>query len=146
LPTKNVVIVGKENDALLNKTAALWNIRFAAKPGKEGFSIKSGKNNNIIIAGADNSGALYGCMELADRVRKTGKLPGDISFTDQPEMVLRGTCIGLQNSTLLPGRGVYEYPYTPKNFPWFYNKSLWIKFLDSMVENRLNSLYLWNGH
>jgi hypothetical protein len=145
-PTKNVVIVGKENDALLNKTAGLWNIRFAAKPGKEGFSIKSGRDNNTIIAGADNSGVLYGCMELADRVRKTGKLPGDISFTDQPEMVLRGTCIGLQKSTLLPGRGVYEYPYTPKNFPWFYNKALWIKFLDSMVENRMNSLYLWNGH
>ncbi|MGN6543162.1 MAG: alpha-d-galacturonidase, partial [Ginsengibacter sp.] len=144
--TKNVVIVGKENDALLNKTAGLWNTSLTSKPGKEGFSIKSGKNNNIIIAGADNSGALYGCMELADRVRKTGKLPGDISFTDQPEMVLRGTCIGLQKSTLLPGRGVYEYPYTPKNFPWFYNKALWIKFFDSMVENRLNSLYLWNGH
>jgi hypothetical protein len=144
--TKNVVIVGKENDALLNKTAGLWNTSLTSKPGKEGFSIKSGKNNNIIIAGADNSGALYGCMELADRVRKTGKLPGDISFTDQPEMVLRGTCIGLQKSTLLPGRGVYEYPYTPKNFPWFYNKALWIKFLDSMVENRMNSLYLWNGH
>jgi hypothetical protein len=144
--TKNVVIVGKENDALLNKTAGLWNTSLTSKPGKEGFSIKSGKNNNIIIAGADNSGALYGCMELADRVRKTGKLPEDISFTDQPEMVLRGTCIGLQKSTLLPGRGVYEYPYTPKNFPWFYNKALWIKFLDSMVENRMNSLYLWNGH
>ncbi len=144
--TKNVVIVGKENDALLNKAAGLMNISFAAKPGKEGFSIKSGKNNNTIIAGADNSGVLYGCMELADRVRETGKLPEDISFTDQPEMVLRGTCIGLQKSTLLPGRGVYEYPYTPQNFPWFYNKALWIKFLDSMVENRLNSLYLWNGH
>ncbi|HSV12302.1 MAG TPA: hypothetical protein VLI68_16100 [Hanamia sp.] len=144
--TKNLVIVGKENDALLNKAAGLMNISFTEKPGKEGFSIKSGKNNNTIIAGADNSGVLYGCMELADRIKATGKFTLPISITDQPEMVLRGTCIGLQKSTLLPGRGVYEYPYTPKNFPWFYNKALWIKFLDSMVENRLNSLYLWNGH
>src|SRR5690348_17002192 len=143
---KDLIVVGKENDALLNKAAGLLNISFTMKTGKEGFSIASGENNNIIITGTDNSGALYGCMELADRIREKGMLPEHISFTDQPEMVLRGTCIGVQKSTLLPGRGVYEYPYTPKNFPWFYNKSLWIKFLDSMVENRLNSLYLWNGH
>jgi len=143
---KNLIIVGEENDASLNRAATLFDIDFEGKPGKEGFNISSGENGVIIIVGTDNSGALYGCMELADQIRKTGKLPGHISFKDQPEMVLRGTCIGIQKPTLLPGRGVYEYPYTPKNFPWFYSKSLWIKFLDSMVENRLNSLYLWNGH
>lgn len=61
-------------------------------------------------------------------------------------MVLRGACIGLQKSTYLPGRNVYEYPYTPETFPWLYDKALWIKYLDTMVNNRMNSLYLWNGH
>ena len=61
-------------------------------------------------------------------------------------MTLRGACIGLQKPTLLPGRGPYEYPYTPANFPWFYDKALWIKYLDSLADNRLNTLYLWNGH
>ena len=61
-------------------------------------------------------------------------------------MVLRGQCIGLQKSTYLPGRNVYEYPYTPETFPWFYDKKLWLQTLDSMVDNRMNSLYLWNGH
>ncbi|HEU5366240.1 MAG TPA: hypothetical protein VFU62_11940 [Hanamia sp.] len=144
--TKNLIIVGKEGDTGFKRATSLFNIIFPGKTGAEGFSISSGKNHNLAISGADNSGILYGCMELAERIKETGKLPGYISFKDQPEMVLRGTCIGLQKSTLLPGRGVYEYPYTPKNFPWFYNKALWIKFLDSMVENRLNSLYLWNGH
>src|SRR5690606_20268860 len=51
-----------------------------------------------------------------------------------------------QKPTLLPGRGTYEYPYTPETFPWLYDKDLWIKYLDMMVENRYNSLYLWNGH
>jgi hypothetical protein len=27
-----------------------------------------------------------------------------------------------------------------------YDKALWIQYLDSLVANRLNSLYLWNGH
>jgi len=41
---------------------------------------------------------------------------------------------------------VYEYPYTPETFPWFYDKALWIKYLDMLTENRINSLYLWSGH
>ena len=61
-------------------------------------------------------------------------------------MVLRGACIGVQKPTYLPGRHVYEYPYTPETFPWFYDKKLWLRYLDSMVANRYNSLYLWNGH
>jgi len=67
-------------------------------------------------------------------------------MSDRPEMVLRGTCIGMQKTTYLPGRGVYEYPYTPETFPWFYDKALWIRYLDMLAENRMNSLYLWNGH
>jgi hypothetical protein len=112
---------------------------------KEGFTIKS-EENIISVKGADASGVLYGCLELADRIKNTGKLPKEIDFSDQPEMVLRGTCIGLQKTDYLPGRTVYEYPYTPENFPWFYDKEQWIDYLDMMVENRFNSLYLWNGH
>lgn len=112
---------------------------------KEGYSITS-SGNTIRIDGADASGALYGCMELADRIRSAGRLPAGIQLKDHPEMVLRGACIGMQKTALLPGRGPYEYPYTPENFPWFYDKALWIKYLDSMVDNRLNTLYLWNGH
>ena len=113
--------------------------------GKEGFTIQN-SGNTITIGGADASGTLYGCIELADLLKATGKLPKGINMTDRPGMVMRGTCIGLQKTTYLPGRTVYEYPYTPENFPWFYDKALWIKYLDMMVENRYNSLYLWNGH
>ncbi|HTI09904.1 MAG TPA: glycoside hydrolase family 20 zincin-like fold domain-containing protein [Puia sp.] len=113
--------------------------------GKEGYSITS-SGNTIRIRGNDASGALYGCLELADRIRSTGHWPAGIQRQDHPEMALRGACIGLQKPALLPGRGPYEYPYTPENFPWFYDKALWIKYLDSMVNNRMNTLYLWNGH
>jgi hypothetical protein len=112
---------------------------------KESFQIKTA-NHIISIDGSDASGALYGALELVDRIKNTGSLPSEINFQDSPEMVLRGTCIGLQKTEYLDGRGVYEYPYTPENFPWFYDKELWIKYLDMMVENRYNSLYLWNGH
>jgi hypothetical protein len=113
---------------------------------KEGFHLYTGKNGTLYIIGNDASGALYGCVELADQISDTGKLPASLAISDQPEMVLRGTCIGLQKPDYLPGHDVYEYPYTPETFPWLYDKALWIKYLDMMVENRYNSLYLWNGH
>jgi hypothetical protein len=113
--------------------------------GKEGFYIYNDKKGLFVI-GADASGALYGCMELVERIKKEGKIPKALSVADHPEMILRGTCIGLQKPDYLPGRDVYEYPYTPETFPWFYDRALWIKYLDMMVENRYNSLYLWNGH
>ncbi|MGF7233225.1 alpha-d-galacturonidase [Arachidicoccus sp.] len=113
---------------------------------KEAFHIVSDKKNEYLIVGSDSSGVLYGCLELADRLKKLGHLPASIDFQDQPQMVLRGACIGLQKTTLLPGRGTYEYPITPQNFPWFYNKKLWIKYLNMLVENRMNTLYLWSGH
>jgi hypothetical protein len=145
--TGHVIVVGKTGDALVIKATSAYHLPLKKIPGiKEGFSISSSKQNNIVIAGIDNSGALYGCIELADEIKAKGKLPENISIADHPEMVLRGTCIGMQKSTYLPGRGVYEYPYTPETFPWFYDKALWIKYLDQMVENRMNSLYLWSGH
>ena len=112
---------------------------------KEAFVIKS-RGCQILVCGADASGSLYGCLELADRLKENGKLPDQINLYDKPEMVLRGACIGMQKTDFLPGRTVYEYPYTPENFPWFYDKGLWIEYLDMLVENRFNSLYLWNGH
>ncbi|WP_187261602.1 alpha-d-galacturonidase [Pontibacter beigongshangensis] len=113
--------------------------------GKEGFTISTSENV-LTISGNDASGALYGCLELADRVKSQGKIPANLQLTDQPEMVLRGTAIGVQKTYYLPGRTVYEYPYTEEEFPWFYDKKHWTDYLDMMVENRYNSLYLWNGH
>ncbi len=139
--TNNSIIIGKTESDLIKKISG-----GAGVSGKEGFKISSDGNGRIIIAGTDASGVLYGCLELGERIKSAGKLPESISFSDKPEMVLRGTCIGVQKPALLPGRGVYEYPYTPESFPWFYDKALWIKYLDMMAENRYNSLYLWNGH
>ncbi|WP_460684596.1 alpha-d-galacturonidase [Niabella aquatica] len=127
---QKLVIIERDFDGLLKK---------------EGFSIKVDKNI-IRISGADASGILYGCLELADRIAAGRSVPDYMNITDAPEMVLRGECIGLQKPYYLPGRTVYEYPYTPETFPWFYDKNLWVQVLDSMVNNRMNSLYLWNGH
>lgn len=115
-----------------------------AKLKKEGFKI-SANGKKTIVTGNDATGVIYGCRELIDHVNDKGNIKFN-SIEDAPEMVLRGACIGMQKTTYLPGHTVYEYPYTPESFPWFYDKERWIKYLDMLVENRMNSLYLWNGH
>jgi hypothetical protein len=140
-----LVVMGELNSKLLSTYKNPGSVPVNDRQGKEGYTIVS-DHNLIMIRGTDASGVLYGCLALADKINETGELPSEISISDQPEMVLRGQCIGLQQSTYLPGRGVYEYPYTPGTFPWFYDKRLWLQVLDSMLKNRMNSLYLWNGH
>lgn len=117
-----------------------------SKFGREGFGLHSTGSNELIILSADDSGMLYGCLELAERIREAGRLPTEINIQDKPAMTLRGTCIGMQKTFILPGRKVYEYPYTPELFPWFYDKSLWREYLDFLAANRMNTLYLWSGH
>ena len=141
---KPLIIVATAGEKILDGFKNI-NASKSFPSGKESFTI-SGSNNIILVAGSDATGALYGCLELVDQVKKAKQLPLSIDVSDKPEMVLRGACIGVQKPYYLPGRTVYEYPYTPETFPWFYDKKLWIQYLDSMVENRMNSLYLWNGH
>jgi hypothetical protein len=144
-PDETCVIAGELTDPSFVRFLERQQLKPGGELKPEGYQIHK-KGNLYLIVGNDASGALYGCIELKKQVEKQGKLPGTIDLKDQPEMVMRGTCIGLQKTVYLPGRRVYEYPYTPENFPWFYDKELWIKYLDMLVENKYNALYLWNGH
>lgn len=140
-----VIVIGEKGTDFWTQNAKTAKIDDSQLTKKEGFQICTQKNI-IYIEGTDATGALYGTMELVDRIKTSGEIPSEINVEDSPEMVLRGSCIGVQKPVYLPGRDVYEYPYTPESFPWFYDKKLWTKYLDMMVDNRMNSLYLWNGH
>lgn len=111
----------------------------------ESHTIRQDKKG-VSVTGADGVGTIYGAVALVERMRSADGADRIGTISEQPRMVMRGTCIGLQKTVYLPGHGVYEYPYTPENFPWFYDKAEWVKYLDMMVENKMNSLYLWNGH
>jgi len=140
-PKGLVILVGRKGAPIFKTFAGELNVPDKA----ESFAIHSSKNE-VAVMGSDDSGTMYGSLELARIIKEKGKLELPLSISESPEMVLRGTCIGLQKTVYLPGRHVYEYPYTPENFPWFYDKEHWIEYLDMLAENRFNSLYLWNGH
>ena len=111
----------------------------------EGFTI-SRKGKTVTITGNDASGAIYGANRLAEYYKLNGDINISADITEAPEMKIRGGCIGLQKTYYLPGHKVYEYPYTPENFPWFYDKELWIKYLDMLAADNMNAVFLWNGH
>jgi hypothetical protein len=112
---------------------------------EEAFLIKQiGKT--WIVTGSDPSGVLYGELELAGRIRAAKALPAGIDDMEHPALKLRGTCIGMQKQEITYDDAEYDYPYTPQNFPFFYDKAAWIKYLDMLAEERYNALYLWNGH
>ena len=127
----------EENEILVFHTHA---------PGKEGFYIETCPAELNVICGGDDTGALYGCMELCDRIERDGEYPAEITFGDAPAFKLRGPAVGLQKTKVEAPRLTYEYPITPERFPWFYDKEMWTRFLDMMLDMRCNVLYIWSGH
>ncbi|MGA2268882.1 MAG: hypothetical protein ABSH44_10485 [Bryobacteraceae bacterium] len=111
----------------------------------EAFRLRRVRDTWLVV-GSDASGVLYGSLELARRIQEAGRLPADLDFTDHPAFVLRGTCIGMQKTEVTYDGAVYDYRYTPEDFPFFYDQRLWTRYLDFLLENRMNTLYLWNGH
>ncbi len=112
----------------------------------EGFHLYRDAEGAYHVKGYGDSGTLYGALALIDLVTESRQWPKALDVTEVPDFRLRGPCIGMQLTSILPGRDTYEYPYTPENFPFFYDKDQWIELLDFLVDNRMNTLYLWNGH
>ena len=143
LPGHVHILLAQRQDALLlrfgRQVPQFW-------PGaKEAFVLRR-IGNTIVVAGVDASGVLYGEEELADRVRAAGALPAKLDFEDHPQLPIRGAVIGLQKPQITYEGAEYDYRYTPANFPWFYDKAEWTRYLDQLAEQRTNALFLWNGH
>lgn len=127
----------EEQDLLLYHTV---------EPENEGFYLSSLCGRLTVVSGGSFTGALYGALELAERIDRHKGIPRDLAFGDSPVFKLRGPAIGLQKTKVEPPRLTYEYPITPSRFPWFYDKDHWQELLDLMVKERCNVLYIWSGH
>jgi len=121
-------------------------IYHSCRPGYEGMYIVTIPARLTLVAGGDETGALYGCLELADRISEENEIPREIAYYDAPVMKLRGPVVGLQKTKLEPPRLTYEYPITPDRFPWFYDKAMWEEYMEMMLKERCNVLYIWSGH
>lgn len=110
------------------------------------YVIRRTSSGSFHLIGADDTGLLYACLDLAERFERGESIPSDFHLTRTPQFTLRGPAIGMQKTFILPGRKVYEYPYRPDLFPWFYDRAYWTTYLDTLLKNRFNALFLWAGH
>lgn len=87
------------------------------EPEGEGFYLQRIPGKMTVVCGGSASGALYGCLKLAELMREEKELPLNSIFMMHPAFKLRGPCVGLQKTKLEPPRHTYEYPITPDRFP-----------------------------
>lgn len=135
---------GDESIAWLQKEELLLFHTF--KETCEGFYLASCAGSLTVVCGTDETGVLYGCMALREKIREENRIPEELAVFDAPDFKLRGPVVGLQKTKIEPPRRTYEYPITPSRFPWFYDKALWETFLDELLDMRCNVLYIWSGH
>jgi len=110
-------------------SAALENacVKLDARP--ESFAIVPA-GDGVIIVGRDALGALYGALELAERVTLDKKLVLEKPITGAPEASIRAANPFL----VLPAPGETAW--------WFLDEGYWREYLDMMVEARMNVLDL----
>lgn len=142
-PAKDArIIVGQRSSKLFANYPDLA----AFEPGQSEAFVLKRIGNDWLVVGSDPSGVLYGSLELARRIKAGGGLPSQLDLSDRPQFVLRGPCIGMQKTEITYDGAMYDYRYTREEFPFFYDREQWIRYLDFLLENRMNTLYLWNGH
>lgn len=60
------------------------------EPEGEGFYLQRIPGKMTVVCGGSASGALYGCLKLAELMREEKELPAELNFYDAPAFKLRG--------------------------------------------------------
>ena len=114
---------------------------FALK--EEGFSIER-KTEALHVIGADEAGAMYGGLELAEQIKLFG-LEGVQECTQNPYMERRGTKFNIPLDARTPS-------YTDvcdaaqKNIPEMWSFDFWKEYIDNLARYRFNYISLWSLH
>lgn len=143
LPSSATIVLAPLGDPALKPFAQELAALSASTP--EAFALRR-SGSTLIVAGSDASGVLYGALELAGRLQGARKLPAALELDDHPHLKLRGVALGMQKPGITYDGAEYDYRYTAEDFPFFYDKAEWTKYLDMLARNRYNALYIWNGH
>ncbi|MFL5808883.1 MAG: glycoside hydrolase family 20 zincin-like fold domain-containing protein [Flavisolibacter sp.] len=111
----------------------------ASELGAEAYSITA-NGKKITIAGGDNRGMIYGTLSLNEEVRNGKRLEEIKSRSEKPHYSFRAIKFDLPWDTYRHSDALDLHYETCRDLNY------WKDFLDMMVENRLNSLTLWNLH
>lgn len=108
---------------------------------KEAYSIRK-KGNKIWVLGADETGAMYGGLDVADALSlKHPEWLGDID--KQPFLVERGIKFNMSPDLRTPS---YNEPgdAAQANIQEIWKEEFWQEYFDEMARNRMNVMSLWS--
>jgi hypothetical protein len=97
------------------------------------------------VIGADDAGAMYGGLHLAEMIRIERSLQKVQPCTGKPSIVRRGIKFNIPLDARTP-----SYDDTgdaaQNNYAEMWSFDFWREFLDDMARHRYNTLTLWNPH
>ncbi len=106
----------------------------------EGFSLKKISRKKVALLATDNTGAMYGLMELAEQLEMKGSLKKIIEKSVNPKYLFRAIKFNLPWNSYRVHESLQLHTQTVRDLEF------WKSFLDMMAENRFNVLTLWNLH
>jgi hypothetical protein len=98
----------------------------------------------ITVRGADESGAMYGGLDIADAIR-TSTLSTLQDSAHAPHISQRGIKFNLPLDLRTPSY-TDSSDAAQANIPEMWDRQFWTEFLDEMARNRFNVLSLWSLH
>lgn len=106
---------------------------------KEGFRINK-KDDTYIVTAIDNTGSMYGLMDLAEQIEMQKGLSSIREKIVNPRFQFRAIKFNL------PWVSYRENVSLQANSDLCKDLDMWRAFLDMMAENRFNALTLWSLH
>lgn len=103
---------------------------------KEAYRITV-NDDNVELAGGDNSGLMYALLELKEQLRGDGSVK---SMREAPKLSFRAIKYNLPWDSYRNSEALSLHTETCRDTVY------WEAFLDMMAENRFNKLTLWNLH
>jgi hypothetical protein len=106
---------------------------------KEGYRLKN-EDGKWVISAQDIAGSIYGLMDLAEQIQIKKGLDKVTAKLENPKLALRAVKFNIPWSSYRRNKALQSNDEICKDLKF------WEGFLNMMVENRLNSLSLWNMH
>jgi hypothetical protein len=105
-------------------------------------SVRQGTNLKFYILSSDGSGAMYGCLDLAEAIRNgtVGEIPDS---DNKPYLERRGIKFNIPLDLRTPSYSDFSDAYQ-QNIPVMWEMDFWKQQLDEMARNRYNTLSLWS--
>lgn len=125
-----------EHAARLTADAAMpvaWRID-ASLGHPEAFRLEAGAQGGTVVVAGGEPGVLYGVQ------RAVSDHPV-VEADGIPDFAVRGAVL-----MMLSPSWNYQSDLSPEVYPWFFDRTLMARYLDTLLEARLNTLILWSGH